>query len=85
MLTYQTVLSKTHLDVNVSASTQGVPGPGQYDIRRQFEPQDCRGPLLSQAEVRESAARSTCSQQGLQTWDGMVTLSLICPSVVTDL
>lgn len=40
------------------ASHQGVPGPGQYDIRRQPEPHGSRCSFLSQAEVCKCTAHS---------------------------
>uniref|UniRef100_A0A3B5KNP8 Sperm tail PG-rich repeat containing 2 n=1 Tax=Takifugu rubripes TaxID=31033 RepID=A0A3B5KNP8_TAKRU len=47
---HELLIPRYHELVPKQAEKRGVPGPGQYDIRRQFEPQDCRGPFLSQAE-----------------------------------
>lgn len=56
----EVVISKIHI-VKIGscpASHQGVPGPGQYDIRRQPEPHGSRCSFLSQAEVCKCTAHS---------------------------
>lgn len=51
----------------LSASHQGVPGPGQYDIRRQSEPHDSWCSFLSRAEECKCTAPSFCHLQPIRS------------------
>lgn len=99
----EVVISKTHIvkiwtcpycPFLLTASHQGVPGPGQYDIRRQCEPHGSRCSFLSQAEVCKCTAHSFLSPATNKvSKSGMVWLhfhfsvcvKILCPVFVKEL
>lgn len=99
----EVVISKTHIvkiwtcpycPFLLTASHQGVPGPGQYDIRRQCEPHGSRCSFLSQAEVCKCTAHSFLSPATNEvSKSGMVWLhfhfsvcvKILCPVFVKEL
>uniref|UniRef100_H3DEE5 Sperm tail PG-rich repeat containing 2 n=1 Tax=Tetraodon nigroviridis TaxID=99883 RepID=H3DEE5_TETNG len=49
---HELLIPRYHELVPKQAEKKGVPGPGQYDIRRQSEPHGSRCSFLSQAEIK---------------------------------